>query len=51
MADNKLDIKKILLQIQYEMEDETNLKYCDDETLFETQKLPYSYKFNNEMNK
>ena len=49
--DNKLDIKKILLQIQYEMEDETNLKYFDDETLFETQKLPYSYKFNNEMNK
>ena len=48
---NKFDIKKILLQIQYEMEDETALKYCDDETLFKTQKLPYSYNFSNKMNK
>lgn len=49
--ENKLDMKKILLQIQYEMEDEIDIKYCDDETLFETQKLPYSYNFNNKMNK
>ena len=48
---NKFDIKKILLQIQYEMEDETALKYCDDETLFKTQKLPYSYNLSNKMNK
>ena len=49
--DNKLDMKKILLQIQYAMDNEIDIKYCDDETLLETQKLPYSYNCNNKMKK